>query len=80
MNTKKLRTMPWDQLLKQPPTVWRAAEILWRRKKAMELGYSSPRELDPMLKKLVNEPRVPAVRKQQGQRSGQGNRKAAGKR
>ena len=70
MSTKKLRTMSWDQLLKQSPTVWRAAEILWRRKKASELGYKSPRELDPMLKKLAIEPRMPAARKQAtGQRS-----------
>ena len=68
MSTKKLRTMSWDQLLKQPPTVWRAAEILWRRKKASELGYKSPRELDPMLKKLATEPRMPAARKSPNQR------------
>jgi len=79
MSTKELKLMPWDRLVEQPPTVWRAAEILWRQKKALELGYSSPRELDPMLKELATEPRVP-TRKQQGQRSGQGNRKAAGKR
>jgi len=79
MSTKKLRLMPWDQLLDQPPTVWRAAEILWRKRKASELGYDSPRKLDPILKKLANEPRMP-TRKQQGQRSGQGSRKAAGKR
>ena len=68
MNTKKLRTMSWDQLLNQPPTVWRAAEILWRKKKAMELGCSSPRELDPMLKKLATEPRMPNVRSFPNQR------------
>ncbi len=79
MGIEELKLMPWDRLLKQPPTVWRAAEILWRKRKAMELGYDSPRKLDPILKKLANEPRMP-TRKQQGQRFGQGNRKAAGKR
>jgi len=69
MSTKKLRTMPWDRLLEQSPTIWRAAEILWRRKKASELGYKSPRELDPLLKKLATEPRMPAARKSPNQRS-----------
>jgi len=78
MTTKKLRLMSWDRLLEQSPTVWRAAEILWRRKKASELGCKSPRELDPMLEKLATEPRIP-VRKQR-QRSNKGNRKAASKR